>query len=196
MNNKGFAITTILYGTMILFLMLILAMLGILSSYKDKMDLLIESERGARTIINFVEIGEFKLDVKPKSFENRASYTIDENDMSVEVKPASNLPDGDAYTFIPYYVYLKPGKLYVFDCNVNFETNEKWGYRERVEGFLMYNSHEWPEKHPNEYVHLDSNSYFYFTVPTEGEYTLRLDINNSDESKIFSNIKVLGLKYS
>lgn len=52
MNNKGFAITTILYGTMILFLMLILAMLGILSSYKDKMDLLIESENGARNIIN------------------------------------------------------------------------------------------------------------------------------------------------
>lgn len=52
MNNKGFAITTILYGTMILFLMLFLSMLGILSGYKDKMDLLIESNKGARAIVN------------------------------------------------------------------------------------------------------------------------------------------------
>jgi len=52
MNNKGFAITTILYGTLILFLMLLLSMLGILSSYKDKMEMLIENNNGARDIIN------------------------------------------------------------------------------------------------------------------------------------------------
>ena len=40
MNNKGFAITTILYGTLILFLMLFLSMLGILSSYKDRINML------------------------------------------------------------------------------------------------------------------------------------------------------------
>lgn len=53
MNNKGFAITTILYGTLILFLMLLLSMLGILSSYKDKLEMLIENVNGgAREIIN------------------------------------------------------------------------------------------------------------------------------------------------
>ena len=51
MNNKGFAITTILYGTMVLFLMLLLAMLGILSTYKDKLEILIEHNNGARAII-------------------------------------------------------------------------------------------------------------------------------------------------
>ena len=54
MNNKGFAITTILYGTLILFLMLLLSMLSILSTYKDRLDILIESNNGARDIINGV----------------------------------------------------------------------------------------------------------------------------------------------
>jgi len=51
MNNKGFAITTVLYGTFLLFMMLLLAMLGILSTYKDKMEILIENTNGARDII-------------------------------------------------------------------------------------------------------------------------------------------------
>ena len=52
MNNKGFAITTILYGTLILFLMLLISMLGILSSYKDRLEMLIENNNGARDIVN------------------------------------------------------------------------------------------------------------------------------------------------
>lgn len=51
MNNKGFAITTILYGTMVLFLMLFVSMLGILSTYKDRLEMLIENNNGARDII-------------------------------------------------------------------------------------------------------------------------------------------------
>ena len=52
MNNKGFAITTILYGTLILFLMLLLSMLKILSTYSDRLEMLIENNNGARDIIN------------------------------------------------------------------------------------------------------------------------------------------------
>lgn len=52
MNNKGFAITTILYGVLILFLLLLVSMLGILSSYKDRLEMLIESNNGTRDIIN------------------------------------------------------------------------------------------------------------------------------------------------
>ena len=54
MNNKGFAITTMLYGTLILFLMLLLSMLGILATYKDRLEILIDSNNGARDIINSV----------------------------------------------------------------------------------------------------------------------------------------------
>ena len=52
MNNKGFAITTILYGILILFLMLLVSMLGILASYNDRLQMLIENNNGARDIIN------------------------------------------------------------------------------------------------------------------------------------------------
>ena len=51
MNNKGFAITTILYGTLILFLMLLLSLLGILTSYKDRLSILIDKTGAARTHI-------------------------------------------------------------------------------------------------------------------------------------------------
>ena len=54
MNNKGFAITTILYGTLILFLMLLVSMLGILNTYKDRLEILIDSNNGARDIINSI----------------------------------------------------------------------------------------------------------------------------------------------
>lgn len=52
LNNKGFAITTILYGALVLFLMLLISMLGMLSTYKDHLEMLIEKNHGARDIIN------------------------------------------------------------------------------------------------------------------------------------------------
>ncbi len=52
MNNKGFAISTILYGLMILFIFLFLSLLGILSQQKNNMEKLIENTNGARDIVN------------------------------------------------------------------------------------------------------------------------------------------------
>lgn len=51
LNNKGFAITTILYGTLILFILLFISLLGILSQYKKNLERLIESNNGARDIV-------------------------------------------------------------------------------------------------------------------------------------------------
>ena len=51
MNNKGFAITTILYGTLILFCLLLVSMLGILSVYRGNLEKLIDANNGARDII-------------------------------------------------------------------------------------------------------------------------------------------------
>ena len=48
MNNKGFAITTILFGTMILFCLLLVSLLGILAAYKNNMEKLVNSDNGAR----------------------------------------------------------------------------------------------------------------------------------------------------
>lgn len=69
MNNKGFAITTILYGTLILFLMLLLSMLSILSVYKDRLDILIESNNGARDIINNVVVEQSNFQLSTSDLE-------------------------------------------------------------------------------------------------------------------------------
>ncbi len=51
MNNKGFAITTILYGTMILFCLLLVSLLGILSTFRSNLKLLVDASHGAREIV-------------------------------------------------------------------------------------------------------------------------------------------------
>ena len=55
MNNKGFAITTILYGLLILFCFLLVSLLGILSTYRGNLEKLIENTNGSR---NAVTMGE------------------------------------------------------------------------------------------------------------------------------------------
>ncbi len=50
MNNKGFAITTILYGSLVLFCLLLVSLLGILSMFRSNLQLLIENGNGARKI--------------------------------------------------------------------------------------------------------------------------------------------------
>lgn len=48
LNNKGFAITTILFGTMLLFMLLLAALLSILSVYRKNMELLTDGVNGIR----------------------------------------------------------------------------------------------------------------------------------------------------
>ena len=48
MNNKGFAITTILYGIMIIFCLLLVSLLGILSVYNGNLEKLVNDTNGAR----------------------------------------------------------------------------------------------------------------------------------------------------
>ena len=51
LNNKGFAITTVLFGVMLLFLMLMLSLLGILSVYRKNLQKIIESSNGVRDVV-------------------------------------------------------------------------------------------------------------------------------------------------
>lgn len=51
LNNRGFAITTILYGVLLIFIFLLLSMLGILGSYRDNLEKLIDNTNGSRDII-------------------------------------------------------------------------------------------------------------------------------------------------
>ena len=64
MNNKGFAITTILFGVMILFCLLLVSLLSLLSIYKGNVEKLIENSGAAREAVT----------MEP----NKAYTTIDE----------------------------------------------------------------------------------------------------------------------
>lgn len=100
MNNKGFAITTILYGMLILFLMLLMSLLGMLATYKDRLEKLIENTNGAREIIN-----------KAPAY-NPCDTPDDEVPDEVNDCGASGVSDG-----IPEFEYT--GKYEIVDDNDN-----------------------------------------------------------------------------
>ncbi len=54
MNNKGFAITTILYGLLILFCFLLVSLLGIMSTYRGNLERLVENANGSRDSVTMV----------------------------------------------------------------------------------------------------------------------------------------------
>lgn len=52
MNNKGFAITSILYGLLIMLLLIVMGSIIILSNQKKTMEELINGTNGARNIVD------------------------------------------------------------------------------------------------------------------------------------------------
>ena len=74
MNNKGFAITTILYGIMILFCILLVSLLGLLASYKKTQNLLVDNTNGTRDI---VKVERFEASDKDKDLEGFCSKLAD-----------------------------------------------------------------------------------------------------------------------
>lgn len=59
MNNRGFAITTILFGLMILFCLLLTSLLSLLSIYKGNVEKLVESDNAARKTITMIANKEY-----------------------------------------------------------------------------------------------------------------------------------------
>ncbi len=84
MNNKGFAITTIIFGTMVLFCLLLVSLLGILSTYKNNLEKLIDSDHGTRDIVTmkpnetYNNLDDLKKDGNHKS--GLYCFTDDESD--------------------------------------------------------------------------------------------------------------------
>ena len=72
MNNKGFAITAMLYGTVLAFLMLMGVMLSILHSFHSNMDKLVDGSNGAR------KIAELKCSDYVQDTDGDGFYVFDE----------------------------------------------------------------------------------------------------------------------
>lgn len=77
LNNKGFAITTVLYGLLILFVILVSSYLLVLSARKNRIDKIIEN---AETEYN------------EKNATDNNSITVDDGEMDDIIIP----PEGDA----------------------------------------------------------------------------------------------------
>lgn len=76
MNNKGFAITTILYGVLILFCLLLLSMLGILATYRNNLAKLVDENNGARAIAqnNSINAATFKSGDSSLTYQGNGVY--------------------------------------------------------------------------------------------------------------------------
>ena len=55
MNNRGFAITTILFGLLLLFILLIISLLGLLSIWHNNLEKIIDSNNGSRNIVTILK---------------------------------------------------------------------------------------------------------------------------------------------
>ena len=75
LNNKGFAITLVLYGTLVLFLLLIVSLLGILSTYKLRLEKIYPEQE--------TEIGELTCDFTAKYFAPTTEIKVTVNDESL-----------------------------------------------------------------------------------------------------------------
>lgn len=96
MNNKGFAITTILYGILILFMMLLVSMLGMLSSYKDRLSILIENTNGTRDIIN----GEIRCTIEYDLNGGTGEFSSKSDLCGFEMNVEDKVPIKCGYSFL------------------------------------------------------------------------------------------------
>ena len=71
LDNKGFAITTIIYGMLILFMFLLLSVLGMLSGYLKNINILMDSVDGVRESATIEPIC-----VVGSPLEMRNTYTV------------------------------------------------------------------------------------------------------------------------
>lgn len=81
MNNKGFAITTILYGLLILFCFLLMSLLGILSIYRGNLEKLIESTNGSRDAVTMKPNNDYNSfeELKNSGNAKRGLYCFNDN---------------------------------------------------------------------------------------------------------------------
>lgn len=204
MNNKGFAITGILYTLFILFLLILVSVLAGLHSKKnmlEKMTNIVEKSFQGSTLQSDSNV---QLALEKKVAPINGKYVFELNTLQNLIYGVVDTPStktegityqisnkkitvradkNDGYGFVGAKVYLNANTNYIFSC----DTNGIWDASESsntVEAFLMLNGKYSTIKH------MTSNDNFNFQVPVTGEYWLRLDVNMQGKTYEFSNIKI------
>ena len=115
LKNNGFAISVILYGLLVLFLILVVAMLGILSSYKSRMNKLIdEGNNGAReNIRKQIEIDNMTvIKISDNTFKKCKESSIKDRIVN---KESLIMSDGLSYDDLAKNSFMN--SLLINDCN-------------------------------------------------------------------------------
>ena len=105
MNNRGFAITTILFGLLILFMLLFVSLLGILSTYRSNLEKLVENTNGAREKVTLKKTSVDSFDLVTK----RGLYCVSNDDCSyigssdnTQIYTYNNIPNNGSVYYGPY----------------------------------------------------------------------------------------------
>jgi len=99
LNNKGFAITIVLYGTFILFLLLILSLLGILSTYKLRLEKVMDE---TKDIIN-QDTMVLTCDFTASYSESTTTIKINVNNEALLHEAPYNFFGNDTWEVTPVY---------------------------------------------------------------------------------------------
>ena len=152
MNNKGFAITTILYGTMILFCLLLISLLGILSTMRSNLHLLIDTDNGARNIVTIKKQNVSSYN----DVEDKGLYCINETDCKYISKTNNVFKNNDAVTTIIY-----TGNYQEFTVkNSGYYKIELWGAQGGSGSFASGGK----GGYSSGYIYLNENETLYFYV--------------------------------
>lgn len=205
LNNRGFAITGILYTLFVMFLLILVSVLGALSSRKNMLESstikLEESYQGSdkksNDYVSLVKTSTdssvaapvtgrytFRVITNMEGFDVVNNRTVDGITYSVNanrvVTVTSNKNDG--YGFSDIKVNLDGGRRYTFNC----DTNGTWGSgtNDTVEVYIGLDKSLANDK----LYRMGSNKNYVFTPENDGDYYLRFDVNQSGKTHTFSNI--------
>jgi uncharacterized protein YpmB len=90
MNNKGFAITGILYGLMVLFMMLMLSFLSVLTAKKNKLEAISNSIDDSITMSEDIDVAASSLTTYKTKYRGNYVFTINSNTNECSVYLPSN----------------------------------------------------------------------------------------------------------
>ncbi len=204
LDNKGFAITGILYTLFVLFLLIMMSVLAGLNSRKNSLEKSVmsleESFSGnnakSSEYITYVSENQIAPVTGKYVFEFEGSknllYGLEDIGTTSSGKMNYSVSNGvvtvtstnsDGYGFTNGRVNLESGKNYIFSAT----TNGTWGGNDAdtVEAFLMLDGAY------NTWYHMATNVNYSFTPAITGTYWLRLDVNQSEKTYTFSNIKII-----
>lgn len=218
LDNKGFAITGILYTLFILFILLMFSILNGLQSKKqmlEKSTVKLEESFKLKDVTNDSKVGIIKANEEGKALiSGKYTFEINTNNISIEglnktnglITPSSgqmqysidenkNIKimslNTDGYGVLEgVQIYLQAGKTYYFSC----ETTGTWAENEGDNTLDTVEAYIFPKNVTsvkNNWINMQKNPKGIIpNVNTTGYYFIRLDVNRKGKTYLFKNLTI------